>query len=204
MGRMEGMPEYRSPRKRTPEWEPDLRNVEVEPEHQYVSAIYISPNMGEPMQLLDRVIAIAGVGLQGDRYAKRKGAFNSRPHSKKEPRIPDTDRQVTLITLQQIKIANLILKSKGVDPITEDETRRNLVATLSSDQLNALVGKRFKVGEVLMEGVELCEPCRRPPTLLGRSKDGEAFELAFKNRGGLRARILRGGNIHRGARILEI
>ena len=66
------------------------------------------------------------------------------------------------------------------------------------------MGGRFKVGDVLMEGVELCEPCRRPPALVGRASDGEAFELAFKNRGGLRARIIIGGNIYRGTQILKL
>ena len=156
------------------------------------------------MRPLDRVNAIAGVGLLGDRYAKREGAYSIRPNSKKKPRIPDEDRQVTLIAQQQIEVGNAILRRMGIEPITEDQTRRNLVVTLSSNQLNALVGERFKVGDVLMEGVELCEPCRRPPTLIDRSKDGEAFEFAFENRGGLRARILRGGNIHKRARILKI
>lgn len=204
MGIIEGLPESMSPRRRTPEWETAIPNVEVEPEFQHVSAIYIAPKMGAPMQSLDRVNAIAGVGLEGDRYAKREGAYSVRKGSKKKPRIPDEDRQVTLIAQQQIEISNAILGSMDIKPITEDQTRRNLVVTLSSDQLNALVGGRFKVGDVLMEGVELCEPCRRPPTLIGRPQDGQAFETAFENRGGLRARILRSGTIHKRARILRI
>jgi len=203
MGRIEGIPES-MPRRRTPEWERVLPNVEVEPERQCVSAIYISPKMGEPMLSLNQVRAVAGVGLEGDRYAKRKGAYSTRKNSKNPPRISDGDRQVTLIALQQIEIGNAILESNGIQPITEEQSRRNLVVTLSSDQLNSLVGERFKVGEVLMEGVELCEPCGRPPTLIGRPKDGEAFESAFTNRGGIRARIIRGGNIYKRAQILKL
>src|SRR4030065_2299543 len=145
MGSMEGLPESMRPR-RTPEWEPYLPNVEREPDFQHVSAIYIAPKMGAPMISLDRVNALAGIGLQGDRYAIREGVYSTRKKSKKKPRIPDEDRQVTLIAQQQIEIGNAILKQMGIEPITENQTRRNLVVTLSADQLNALVGARFIVG----------------------------------------------------------
>lgn len=171
------------------------RGPEFEPELQHVVAIYISPNKGESMQSRIWVRAIAGVGLEGDRYASRTGSFNTRPNATKEPRIPDDDRQVTVIAEEQIETGNAILKRMGIKPIRANETRRNIHVTLSSDQLNALVGQPFKVGDVLMEGVELCDPCTRPPTLIGRSSDGEAFKKAFDQRGGLRAKIIRGGEI---------
>ena len=50
MGRIEGLPERMPPPQRTPEWEPQICNVEVEPEFQHVSAIYIAPKMGAPHQ----------------------------------------------------------------------------------------------------------------------------------------------------------
>src|ERR671939_22821 len=42
-------------------------------------------------------------------------------------------------------------------PLAADESRRN-VLTRGVD-VNALVGRRFRIGDVECEGVELCEPC---------------------------------------------
>ena len=68
------------------------------------------------------------------------------------------------------------------------ESRRN-VLTRGVD-LNALVGRRFRVGEVECEGIELCEPCSH---LEGLTKPGVLRGLV--HRGGLRAAIHRGGEI---------
>jgi MOSC domain-containing protein YiiM len=68
------------------------------------------------------------------------------------------------------------------------ETRRNVV-TRGVD-VNALVGKRFRIGDVECEGVELCEPCRHLESL---TKPGIIKGLV--HRGGLNADILEGGEI---------
>jgi MOSC domain-containing protein YiiM len=65
-------------------------------------------------------------------------------------------------------------------------------------RLNALCGKRFFVGEVLMEGFELCEPCR----LFAKRTYPEVVKL-FAGKGGLRARVLGSGVIRRGDSIRE-
>lgn len=77
-------------------------------------------------------------------------------------------------------------------------TRRNLVIQMDPDALNALVGQRFTVGSVLMEGIELCTPCVRPPTYLGRPKDSSTFVKGYLQTGGLRARIVNGCTLRRG------
>ena len=69
------------------------------------------------------------------------------------------------------------------------ETRRNIVVAYFP--LNRLVGKEFIIGEALMRGIELCDPCQRPSKLSG--KDG--FEEAFAGFGGLRAEVIIGGTI---------
>lgn len=147
--------------------------------------IWISPNKGEPMQAVESIQALVGRGLEGDRYEARKGAFSG------TPRVPDEDRQVSLISLQGISQANEILADQGIEPFSPEQTRRNLVLDIDPDQLNALVGKTFFVGEVEMRGTELCAPCTRPALVLKRgSKDGRAFEQVFAQKGGLRAMIL--------------
>ena len=67
-------------------------------------------------------------------------------------------------------------------------TRRNVV-TRGID-VNELVGKRFRVGDVECEGVELCEPCAH---LQSMTKEGVVKGLA--HRGGLNADILSDGEI---------
>lgn len=153
-------------------------------------AIFISPNKGEPMQKVDSIAAFAGLGLEGDRYATRTGAFSTKPNV--APRIPDTDRQVSLISRKGISEANAVLEADGKEPYSEEQTRRNIVVNLDPDELNDLVGKQFKIGDVVLEGVELCDPCDRPKSLAGSQSD---FKGAFENKGGLRARVVNNGTI---------
>jgi MOSC domain-containing protein YiiM len=60
-------------------------------------------------------------------------------------------------------------------------------------RLNDLVGRRFTVGEALLEGAELCEPC----SLFAR-RTFPQVKKAFAGKGGLRARVLRTGLIRVG------
>lgn len=149
--------------------------------------IFVSPDKGQPMQEVKKVKAIAGLDLEGDRYASGKGAWSN---SKRE-----AIRHVSLISLEAIRLANTELEV----PFSEKETRRNIVTTCTTDELNNLVGKRFRLGNVLMEGTELCDPCSRPSKLAKK----EGFDKAFANRGGLRAAILSDGEISVGDEIRE-
>jgi MOSC domain-containing protein YiiM len=56
--------------------------------------------------------------------------------------------------------------------------------------LNALVGKRFRVGEVECYGVELCEPCAH---LQSMTRPGVINELV--HRAGINADLLTDGTI---------
>ena len=68
------------------------------------------------------------------------------------------------------------------------ESRRNVLT--SGIDLNALVGKRFRVGDVECVGVELCEPCT---TLEG--DDAARRDQGLVHRAGLNADILTDGEI---------
>jgi MOSC domain-containing protein YiiM len=63
----------------------------------------------------------------------------------------------------------------------------------SGIDLNALVGRHFRVGGVECYGVELCEPCR---TLEGMTRPG--IVKAYVHRAGLNADILTDGEIRVG------
>ena len=143
-----------------------------------VILIFVSPDKGFPMQSVDWAEAAVGTGLKGDRYAEGKGAYS---HAKRK-----TIRQVSLIEMEAIGRANA---EKGT-AFTPLDTRRNILT--SGVDLNALVGRKFKIGDVEMLGVELCEPCDRPSNLTGK----KGFNEAFQERGGLRAEILTSGIIY--------
>lgn len=136
-----------------------------------VNYIYIAPVRGAPMLSLDKVEAVEGVGLVGDRYSNAKKSIEA--------------NQVTLIEKENI---DAFVEAIG-ETLTPDMPRRNIVT--SRIRLNDLCGKRFKVGEVLLEGIELCEPCK----LFSKRTYKEALKF-FVGKGGLRAKIVSGGNIY--------
>lgn len=74
------------------------------------------------------------------------------------------------------------------------DTRRNIAT--SGVPLNHLVDREFWVGEVLLKGTRLCEPCKY---LEGLTRPGVLGGLI--HRGGIRARILTEGTIRSGDRV---
>jgi MOSC domain-containing protein YiiM len=109
----------------------------------FLESIYIAESAEAPMQSVDRVRATPGAGLEGDRYAMKQGTF-----FKTEP-----DFELTLIEAEAIEA---VKRDYGVD-LLPSEIRRNLVTR--DVPLNHLVGKEFRVGEVEIRGIRLCEPC---------------------------------------------
>lgn len=146
-----------------------------------VLSIFISSVAEEPMQHVTEIIAIAGKGLENDRYAKNNGTFSS-----STKRV--TVRQASIIAIEAINAANRALDV----PFLPAETRRNIViGGMSAEELNMLVGKEFSIGDARVRGIELCTPCERPSKLSGKAD----FKKAFKDRGGLRIEILKTGKI---------
>lgn len=139
-----------------------------------VVAIFIGPEPGEPMQQRDSVTAVAGRGLEGDRYFAAKGTFsNAKP-----------GRAITLIESEAVEAAS---KTYEVD-IDPGETRRNIVTR--GVPLNHLVDQEFSVGDVRLRGVKLCEPCGHLEKLTEKG-----VKKPLIHRGGLRAEILNDGTI---------
>lgn len=73
--------------------------------------------------------------------------------------------------------------------------RRNIV--MSGINLNQLIAKRFFIGDVEFEGLEHCAPC----TWMNAVMKKGAYRL-MSGRGGLRARVMRSGSLHRGTNTL--
>lgn len=140
-----------------------------------VEAICIAPEGSTAMQAVQEVQAIAGLGLSGDRYAKGSGFYSPRP----------TDpgaREVTLIEAETLDAVGLAAV----------EHRRNL--TVRGVPLSELLGKRFSVGDVVLEGVRDCPPCVHLEELTRKHH----LVAALATSGGLRARIVVGGTIRVG------
>ena len=149
-----------------------------------VAAIHTAPMSGVPMVPRDRVLAIAGVGLEGDRYATKAGTWSA------DPRV---DRDITLVEAEVIED---LATTDGI-VLATGETRRNV--TTRGIRLNDLVGRRFRVGDAVCEGTRLCEPCQYLTDLVG-----QPILRPLVHRAGLRARIVEGGENAVGAEIVPL
>ena len=156
----------------------------VDPGTGIVEAIHVAEASGAPMQSLAVVGVLAGVGLEGDRYARRTGYWS--PSTK-------VDRDLTLIEAEEIER----LSSEHGIALSPGDTRRNV--TTRGIRLNALVGRRFRIGDVVCEGTRLCEPCQYLTDLLGKP-----VLAPLVHRAGLRARILTDGEIALGAEVVPL
>ena len=150
----------------------------------FVVSLHIAPTGAAAMQSRDQVQAVAGRGLQGDRYFAGLGTYSNNPGS---------GRHVTLIEIEAIEA----LQREYQVEIEASLSRRNIVTRAVA--LNHLVDREFTVGEVRLRGMRLCEPCAHLERL---SRRGAMRGLI--HRGGLRAEILTGGTIHVGDAIAPV
>ena len=143
-----------------------------------VEHVFVAPVVAEPMQRLESAVAVAGRGLEGDRYFEGTGTFSD-PGS--------TGRDLTLVD-------SAALEAAGVAP---EESRRNVV--VSGVDLDALMGRAFRVGEVECVGRRRCEPCAHLQRL---TRPGVLRALV--HRGGLRADVVAGGVIRVGDEVVVL
>lgn len=139
-----------------------------------VEHLHVAPEAGAPMEARDRVAAVAGVGLDGDRYAERRGHWSP------------TARRGDQLTLVEAEVVES-LGAAGL-ALAPGETRRNV--TTRGVRLDDLIGRRFRVGEALLLGVRRCEPCSYLEGLLDRP-----VMIPLVHRGGIRAEIVESGDI---------
>jgi MOSC domain-containing protein YiiM len=144
--------------------------------------IHVTSAKSRPMQRLAEARLIAGKGIEGDRYLLGTGTYSVKPGE---------DRQVTLIEAEMLgRVAADFGHEIGVD-----EHRRNL--TVTGVPLQHLVGRRFRVGACLLEGVRINQPCKYLNLMLKRD-----VYMALWNRSGLNCRIVEGGTIRPGDRVV--
>lgn len=142
-----------------------------------VEAIHITPETSGDPTAQQSIEAVAERGLKGDRYYHGEGLYNIseelEPHA------------ITLIEAEALEAAE---EDYGVN-FEPGEHRRNI--TTRGVALNHLIGERFRVGNAVIEGGRLCEPCGYMQSL---SEQPDAA-TALKHRGGLDAHIVETGTI---------
>ena len=124
------------------------------------------------MRSIESAQALAGRGLEGDRYFLETGAFS---------RWPGPRRQLTLIANEAISAA----AAEAGSNLSAADLRRN-IETEGID-LGALMGQDFRIGELRLRGLKLAMPCGYLERLSGRD---DLRTLLRDGRGGIRAEIL--------------
>ena len=145
-----------------------------------VAAIALTQRASGDMHTVDHAKALANRGLAGDRYAAKAGTFTP---------AKDTARGYDL-TLIEAEVLDSLTLPEG-RTLGYAEARRNVVT--HGINLNALVGRRFRVGNVECLGQRLCEPCSHLERLTTK---GALRGLI--HRGGLRADVLSDGEVTTG------
>ena len=144
-----------------------------------ISEIFIAESPASEMKAVQDVRAVAGRGLEGDRYYFGRGTFSPNPMR--------PDFEITLIEKENIEA---FAQATGL-PFTAADARRNVVT--EGIRLNDLVGKELLLGEVAIRGIRWCEPCAH----LAKSSFSEIMD-GLVHKGGLRAQILVSGRIRTG------
>lgn len=139
----------------------------------HVSAIHIAPAYGEPTMPVSEAIAVAGQGLEGDRYFGKT-------------------RQVTLVATGELAKAAANL---GIDAIEAGATRRNI--TIVTDALPRQHGTTIQIGDVTLEVWRDCTPCEVMETAVG-----PGAKTALKDLAGISATVTTGGTIRPGDSVL--
>jgi len=142
-----------------------------------VEAIVVAPERSGPAAAVEEAEAVPDRGLVGDRYADGNGTFAS-------------GRPGSALTLVDADVLDELAAQRGA-PI---DHRRNVV--VRGTDLNALVGRDFRLGAVRCRGRRLCEPCAH----LERLNAGGVLR-PLVHRGGLRADIIEGGMLRVGDRL---
>mmetsp|Transcript_105827 Transcript_105827/g.294538 ORF Transcript_105827/g.294538 Transcript_105827/m.294538 type:complete len:266 (+) Transcript_105827:55-852(+) len=117
-----------------------------------VEAIYIAPKSAAPMESLTEATLVAGIGIEGDRYALRKGTYSAKFFG--EP-----GANVTLVSADGVEAK---VAETGLEPFESlGALRRNLVVRgLTAEAVNEMVGHEVKVGNVCLFVHRRCVPCK--------------------------------------------
>ncbi len=148
-----------------------VERIFISPGHNFFGR-HGQPAGGHPTIEVDTVECVAGAGLKGDRFFNYKDNYKG---------------QVTLFSAE---VFARMCEEMGLRAASPAALRRNLV--VSGEDLNGLIGKKFALQGVRLEGVEECRPCYWMDSVLA-----PGTEAWLKTRGGLRCRVLTSGWLRR-------
>lgn len=148
-----------------------VRRIFISPGHNFIGHHGRAPGTHAAVEV-ESVDCLAGRGLKGDRYCDHK---------------PDYKGQITFFSSE---VAADLQRELQLASLDQSAFRRNVI--IEGADLNALVGTRFSVQGVEFEGVEECRPCYWMDQAVGTGA-----EAWLRGRGGLRAKILSDGTLHR-------
>ena len=130
-----------------------------------------------PAEALEAAAFRADFGLEGD--------WRSRP---------GRGRQITLIQEDALTHVATVL---GIDAVPPGASRRQVV--VRGMALNDIVGRRLQVGPVLIDVHDRCDPCENMEV-----KIGPGARAAMAERGGVCGRIVEGGTVRPGDRVIVV
>ena len=141
-----------------------------------VVALFTVDRRAAPMKKVDQLYALAGRGIEGDRYFLGTGTYSKKP----EP-----GRQVTLIKSEVLES----LKDKLEITVKPEESRRNILTR--GIEINDLIGTEFYVGTVRLRAHRITQPCLYLENLL----DQPGLYKELWDNGGISCEILCDGVI---------
>ena len=139
----------------------------------------ITNNNNKKIVEVKSIDVLANKGIVGDRH------FNE---------YNDPYCQLSLIESENIDYYNT---KYGLN-IPYTDFRRNVIT--KGINLNNLIGKKLQIGNVKVEGVDLCRPCKHLTEMLNQ----ENILKEFLRRGGLRCQILSSSSISIGDEIKNL
>ena len=137
-----------------------------------------SPARKAAIETVERVWIREHTGLDGDHHAAKSTTGRNK-------------RQVTLISAEHLPA---IASMAGLDAVRPEQLRRNLV--VRGINLLALKGRRFTVGEAVLEYTGTCDPCSRMEATLGPGGWN-----AMRRQGGITARVLSSAEVALGCEV---
>ena len=141
-----------------------------------VVALFTVDRRAVPMKKVEQLYALAGRGIEGDRYFLGTGTYSK----KSEP-----GRQVTLIKSEVLES----LKDKLEITMKPEESRRNILTR--GIEINDLIGTEFYVGTVRLRAHRITQPCLYLEKLL----DQPGLYKELWDNGGISCEILCDGVI---------
>ncbi len=144
-----------------------------------IVGLCIAPNQSVPLTAVEALRAVAGRGLEGDRYYLNNGFYSNKP---------GWGANVTLIESEAIAAVNVGHNTE----FTFAMLRRNVVT--ANVQLDSLIGRQFRCGQAILRGVKPFPPCAHLAYLLGQPLVLKYFAYC----GGIGAEVIADGEIRLG------